>query len=255
LTIDVERRKRTATFNGIDSDLSMILDLLRPLCKVTFFVTGEVAENSPETIRAISREGHEVSCHGLHHERFDALEPSEQLRRIELATQHITNATGIRPVGFRAPEHRGNAATIKALESLGYEYDSTVLPRTPFMRPEAYKKWRFLFAPAAPYHPSRTSIARHGNSTIVELPVSTFVLPFMSELSMRSSFVSDIIGSLLVYRAKITGAPIIYYSHSYDSAHGREMLWLKRVIHTLQKHKVEFLTMHQLANEYKHSKL
>jgi hypothetical protein len=247
LTVDVERGTKTPTFIGIDSDVSMILDLFRPICRATFFVTGEVAERLPQTIRTISREGHEVSCHGLHHERFDTLEPDEQFRRIKLATEHIMNATGTRPVGFRAPQHRGNAATIFALEKLGYEYDSTVLPRTPFMRPQAYKKWRFLFAPSSPYHPSRTSIVRHGDSTILELPVSTFFLPFMSELSMRSGFVSDIIGSLLVYR----GAPIIYYSHSYDSSQASGMLWLRRVIRTLQKHKVEFLTMHQLAHEYK----
>jgi peptidoglycan/xylan/chitin deacetylase (PgdA/CDA1 family) len=174
------------------------------------------------------------------------MEPSEQRRRIELATQHVMRAAGTRPLGFRAPEHRGNAATLAALEQLEYEYDSSVLPQTPFMRPQAYKKWRFLFAPASPYYPSRRSITRPGNCTVLELPVSTFFLPFMSELSMRSGFISDVVASLLVYKGKVTGIPIVYYMHSYDSSHG-ELLWLQRVILTLQKHDVKFLTMHQLA--------
>jgi len=249
LTVDVERRKNTTTFDGIDLDLSIILDLLRPLCKATFFVTGEVAEIIPEAIRTIIREGHEVSCHGLHHEGFDTLELSEQLRRIDIATQHIMNATGTRPYGFRAPQHRGNAATIRALEKLEYTYDSTVLPRTPFMRPQAHKKWRFLFAPTSPYYPSRENIVHRGNSTVLEMPVSTFFLPFMSELSMRSDTLSKIIASLLICKGEITDAPIIYYLHSYDGSHGT-MLWLRRVIHTLQEHKVKFLTMKQLAGEY-----
>lgn len=248
ITVDVERRKRAATFEGVESDLSLILDVLRPHCKATFFVTGELAENVPEAVRALSREEHEISCHGLHHERFDILEPSEQLRRIQLATRHINKATGSRPVGFRAPEHRANAATVAALERLDYEYDSSVLPRTPFMRPQAHSKWRFLFAPTSPYYPSRTNLSRRGNSTVVELPVSTFFLPFMSGLSMRSGFVSDVIASLLIYK----GSPVIYYLHSYDGSRGTgELVWLRRLIRTLHRHEAEFITMHQLARKYR----
>jgi hypothetical protein len=248
ITVDVERRKGFTTFDGIDSDLSKILDALRPHCKATFFVAGEVAENAPEAVRWISREGHEVSCHGLLHERFDTLEPSEQLRRIELATRHISKAAGSRPLGFRAPEHRANAATIAALEQLEYEYDSSVLPRTPFMRPQAYRKWRFLFAPSSPYYPSRTNLSQQGNSTVVELPVSTCALPFMSSLSIRSGSVSDIIASLLVHRGK----PVIYYLHSYDSSRDNgKLVWLRRVIRTLHRPEVEFITMHQLAVRYR----
>lgn len=251
LTIDVERRKEFDQLDGIRSDLSKILDLLKPISKATFFVTGEVAEKAPEAIRSISDQGYEVACHGLYHERFDVLEAEEQFRRIQVATKYITEAQGIRPLGFRAPEHRANAATILALEKLQYLYDSSVLSRTPFMRPQAYKKWRFLFAPTRPYFPSRTNIARHGDSAIVELPVSTFFLPFVSKLSMRSGAISDTVATFLTYRAKVVGTPIIYYLHSYDSYFGRDLSWLQRVIRTLQKHDVEFLTMNQLAVEHK----
>ena len=131
-----------------------------------------MAEKFPDVIRSIGDEGYEVACHGLYHERFDVLESREQIRRIEVATRYITEALGVRPLGFRAPEHRTNGATIVALEKLQYLYDSSVLQRTPFMRPQAYKKWRFLFAPTRPYFPSRNNIAQHGDSTLVELPVS-----------------------------------------------------------------------------------
>ncbi|HKM51081.1 MAG TPA: polysaccharide deacetylase family protein [Candidatus Bathyarchaeia archaeon] len=251
LTIDVERRTECDQLDGIRSDLSKILGILKPVSKATFFVTGEVAEKFPDVIRSIGDEGYEVGCHGLYHERFDVLESGEQIRRIEVATRYITEALGVRPFGFRAPEHRANGETILALEKLQYLYDSSVIPRTPFMRPQAYKKWRFLFAPTRPYFPSRNNIARHGDSTLVELPVSTFFLPFVSKLSMRSGHISDTVATFLTYRAKLFGAPIIYYLHSYDSYFCKDLDWLQRVIRTLQKHDVEFLTMNQLAVEYK----
>jgi hypothetical protein len=251
ITIDVERRKGFDSVDGISSDLSKIVNFLKPISKATFFVIGEVAEKIPDMVRSIGDEGYEVACHGLHHERFDVLEPGEQIQRIELATRRITEALGVRPSGFRAPEHRANAATINALEKLQYLYDSSVLPRTPFMRPQAYKKWRFLFAPTHPYFPSRTNIAQPGNSTLVELPVSTFFLPFVSKLSMRSGHISDTVANFLAYRAKLIGAPIIYYLHSYDSYFNGDLRWLQRVVHTLQKHDVEFFTMNQLAVKHK----
>jgi hypothetical protein len=250
VTIDVERRKRSVTLDGINSDLTKILKVLGPRCKATFFVAGEVAEGNPDAVHGIAREGHEVGCHGLHHERFDVLELSEQVRRIDLATQAIKSATGTRPVGFRAPEHRANSATILALERLGYVYDASVLPRTPFMRPQPHKKWRFLFAPGGPYYPSRTNIARQGNSSIIELPCSALFLPFVSGVSMRSTLISNTLASLLVQKSKLYDAPVIYYLHSYDSSEGA-LVWLRELLATLQKHKVEFLKMNQLAVHFK----
>jgi len=251
ISIDVEKRPGAVTADGMESDIAILLNLLRDVCSATFFVTGEVASAKPETIRDISREGHEVACHGLYHENFDMLEPSEQFRRIQIATNNIANVAGSKPVGFRAPRHRVNAATLQTLEALGYVYDSSVLPRTPFMAPEARKKWRFLFAPVIPYRPARTNIARKGNSSILEVPCSTLLFPFVSSLSMRSGSISDIVASLLLRRSKLTGSPIVYYLHSYDSGWDEgKMSWLRRVIHILQRGHVEFLTMRQLALSY-----
>jgi hypothetical protein len=254
ITIDVEKRIGAKTTDGVESDVSTLLNLLRNTCKATFFVTGEVADTKPQTVHEISAEGHEVACHGLYHEKFDTLEPSEQLRRIQIATHNITAASKQKPVGFRAPQHRANAATLQALEELEYVYDSSVLPRTPFMAPETRKKWRFLFAPVTPYRPSRTNITRKGDSSIFEVPCSTFVLPFVSSLSIRSDTASDILAFMLLRRARLTGSPIVYYLHSYDSGRDEGKLsWFRRVIHILQRGDVEFLTMRQLALSYKNS--
>jgi peptidoglycan/xylan/chitin deacetylase (PgdA/CDA1 family) len=124
----------SSSYESVRSDVRRMLDLIARSCLATFFVTGEVAENCPEIVKDISTAGHEVSCHGMWHERFDTLDKAEQSRRIGRATDRIEKCAGKRPKGFRAPQHRANAETLQVVEELDYVYDSSVLPRTPFMR-------------------------------------------------------------------------------------------------------------------------
>lgn len=249
--MDVELRTDSDAFNPVLEDTFALLDCLRPLCRATFFVTGEIADRIPEVVKAIVRDGHEVGCHGLHHEDFDTYAPEEQFRRISTATEHLTRAAGSRPLGFRAPRHRANIATLLALERLNYAYDSSVLPRTFFMRPNIRKKWRFLLAPVEPYRPSGIDLIQRGEGKIIELPISTFVVPFVSKLSMRSSIASSMLVSILAYRARSGKLPIIYGMHSYDSALEEGNLdWLKRVVNSVVKRGGKLITMFELAQLY-----
>jgi hypothetical protein len=232
VTIDVERMEASPRYEEVRSDVRKLLDLLTPSCLATFFVTGEVAENCPEAVKDIVNRGHEVGCHGMWHEKFDTLNRAEQSQRIVRATEQIAECAGQRPRGFRAPQHRVNAETLQVLEELDYLYDSSVLPRTPFMRPESRKKWKFLMAPNQPYYPSRTDITKKGNCRVLELPCSTFFLPFMSSLTMRSNIVSDMVARILFHRK----GPIIYYLHSYDTTLTKgDLNWLIRLIANLQQ--------------------
>ena len=248
MTVDVERFDQS--FDKVSEDVVPVLDTLRQYCSATFFVTGEVAYNNPDLVKEITDAGHEVACHGLFHERFYKLGFAEQIRRITIATENLTNACGKRPLGFRAPQHTANAETICALEKLEYVYDSSVLPQTPFMRPHAYEKRQFLFAPKFPYFPSRFNIVKQGDCRVLELPVSTCIVPFMSNLSMRSNTLSDIVASMIARHAQSRNVPIVYYLHSYDSRRGRKMEWLERVINTLRMHGAKFVTMHDASNSY-----
>jgi len=231
------------SFELVRADVRNVLATLANNCVATFFVTGEVAENCPDMIREMIRAGHEVGCHGMFHENFDTFGATEQARRITMASEHIANSSGNRPKGFRAPQHRANGATLEVLEELGYVYDSSVLPRTPFMRPETRKKWRQMKAPNHPYYPSRTDITKKGDCKVLELPTSTFVLPFVSSLTMRSNFVSDLLAKVLLVRKD----PVIYYLHSYDNTlTKRKLYWLSELITNLRK-KSKLITMQDLA--------
>jgi len=71
-----------------------------------FFVVGRLAEDHPELVGEISRAGHEIGLHGYDHddlagydaERLSALD--RDLARVETL---ISDITGSRPIGFRAP--------------------------------------------------------------------------------------------------------------------------------------------------------
>jgi len=250
--VDVEKRRLDGSFDEVYDDIVPVLDVLTPLCRGTFFVTGEVAKKSPIVVRATADRGHEIACHGLYHEPFDILGLDQQFARIRRAAECIENAGGGRPSGFRAPYHRANANTILALERSGYGYDSSVLPRTPFMRPEAHKKWHFLFAPTGPYHPSSTAIHRQGDCKILEIPCSTLILPFVSKLTMTSQRISDLLAHSLVHLAARRGTPIVYYLHSYDSwSSNGNLTWLKRLVTTLRQCNVTFATMSQVSQLFR----
>ena len=126
-TVDVEHDvpSTLSTWRGLEEGLPLLLDLLSKYeIPATFFVTGQAAERFPELIREISL-NHEVGCHGYEHERFDKISAKEQLRRIGLATKILTEVTGQRVLGFRAPNFRPGTHTLPALKRLGYLYDAS----------------------------------------------------------------------------------------------------------------------------------
>ena len=126
-TVDVEQDVPSSlgTWRGMEEGLPSLLGLLSKLeVPATFFVTGQAAEKFPKLIREVSRE-HEVGCHGYEHERFDKISAKEQLWRIELATKILTEVTGRRISGFRAPNFRPSPHTFAALRRVGYLYDAS----------------------------------------------------------------------------------------------------------------------------------
>jgi peptidoglycan-N-acetylglucosamine deacetylase len=126
-TVDVEQDAPPflSTWHGVEAGLPSLLELLsKHGVPATFFVTGQTAERYPGLIADISS-GHEVSCHGYEHERFDRLVIEEQRRRIDTATELLKAVTGRRPPGFRAPNFRLTWQTLAILEQSGYTYDAS----------------------------------------------------------------------------------------------------------------------------------
>lgn len=90
----------------------------------TFFIPGYDCKQSPDLIRRIAEEGHEVGSHGYMHEGF-MMTPEEEERRLRLTHDLITDAIGKEPRGWRSPYGQKTRHTMRVLQSMGYVYDSS----------------------------------------------------------------------------------------------------------------------------------
>jgi peptidoglycan-N-acetylglucosamine deacetylase len=139
LTFDVDAVSLwTATFRSSSpSDISRgefstrvavprVLELLdRHDIRATFFVPAITARQFPASIAEIAAAGHEIGAHGDLHERLVKLDRAEETAIHERSTESLTEITGRRPTGFRAPGWELSAHTIGILEDLGFTYDSS----------------------------------------------------------------------------------------------------------------------------------
>lgn len=98
---------------------------------LTLFTIGrDVARpEARDGLRASAHEGHEIANHSLDH-RYDLvrLGRDEIARQVGEGARVIEEATGQRPVGFRAPGYTISDEVFGVLAELGVTYDSSVFP-------------------------------------------------------------------------------------------------------------------------------
>lgn len=89
--------------------------------KLTFFVTGRLYDAIPETIHAISEEGHEIGWHGHYHRPIMNVKTlMEDLRASEKFIRRF------RPKGFRAPWTLFDENLLPILKEANFLYDSSL---------------------------------------------------------------------------------------------------------------------------------
>ena len=92
-----------------------ILEILRKYhVKATFFVVGENAENYPDTLEQIVREGHELGNHTYTHNHIGCAE-------IESCERAIYELTDCQTKLFRPPEGFVNQSIMRTAADLGYD--------------------------------------------------------------------------------------------------------------------------------------
>ena len=136
----------------------------------TFFVLGEVIRDHPDLVRRMVEEGHELGCHGMHHQPL--WESSRESFRDELRQFRalVRDRLGdVRVTGFRAPTFSLDRSTSWALGVLrdeGFEYDSSIFPAR-------VKMYGVPEAPVGIYRPAADDLARHDPAgALVEFPVA-----------------------------------------------------------------------------------
>lgn len=109
-----------------------VLDLLAArTIRITWFLVGKDAADPAhhDTLREITRRGHEVGNHSYHHEPWLHLYTEQQIDDELARTEDaIEAATGVRPDGFRGPGYSFSPTLLSVLVRRGYRYDCSTFP-------------------------------------------------------------------------------------------------------------------------------
>jgi len=225
MTIDVE--SFSIPLNKLDYDtgrrvstegLPLLLDILAKYdVKGTFYFTGEMAENFPESLELVLEYDHEIGCHSYSHtldRALDNLSYTEQLSEIGRAKNIIERIAG-KIESFRAPMLRINKDTVKILELLEFKSDSSIASQRfdGLLTFGSMKKLGWLVAPRRPYFLSYESPIKSGNSNVLEIPISALIFPYIGTFMRASPNLFKILQKLLFIESKITDKPIVFLFH------------------------------------------
>jgi polysaccharide deacetylase family protein (PEP-CTERM system associated) len=97
----------------------------------TYFVLGWVARRFPALVREIQARGHEIACHSFWHQPVCSLTPNSFREDLRMACNAIADASGVRPIGFRAPSWSITPDSTWAFDTLaeeGFVYDASIFP-------------------------------------------------------------------------------------------------------------------------------
>ncbi|MCG8564676.1 MAG: DUF3473 domain-containing protein [Desulfobacterales bacterium] len=141
LTFDVEDWFQVENFKGaipfsswnhlefrVRQNTSKILGILDDFpfrVSATFFILGWVAERSPELLKDILAQGHEIASHGYGHDLCTQLGEDELAADLSHSKSLLEDLTG-RPIqGYRAPSFSISPAGLEQVRRAGYSYDSS----------------------------------------------------------------------------------------------------------------------------------
>ena len=214
-----------------------LLDILAELSvRGTFFVQTLVAEKSPELIRRIAAEGHEIASHGHGHVPLFKLTPADFAEDLCLSLE-ILKQLGFHSIqGYRAPDFSIRKDTLWAFEILqnhGIRYSSSIYP----------------------FHGNRYGIpdipvgSHQITDGLVEIPLSVVRLvgqnwPVAGGGYLR--FLPYWITHWAIQRINAEGRPAVVYLHPYelDCQETREfrgqIAWRLYLTQSLNRHQTEY---------------
>ncbi|MCW5915818.1 MAG: polysaccharide deacetylase family protein [Ferruginibacter sp.] len=126
--------KETPPAGGaIERQTQIMLDLLDETGnKATFFILGMLAKYRKGLVKQIASRGHEIAIHGQNHIAMYTMSPKEAKKDLEECMSIVSDITGEKIYGYRAPYFSINETNLWLLEilaELGFEYDSSIFPK------------------------------------------------------------------------------------------------------------------------------
>ena len=221
---------------GARVGLRRVVDLLdRHEIPASFFIPAVSLVLRPDMVGVIQASGrHEFGVHGWIHELNSALDAETERELVVRAVDYLEQATGSRPVGYRAPSWDFSPNTLDIIRELGFLYDSS------------------LMADDRPYE-----LLQNGEPTgVVELPVEWILddAPLMNPRGDRYTPPRDL---LQVYidefdKAHEEGTMFLLTMHPHVIGHRSRMVILEALIDHIQaRGDVWFATHEQVARYVK----
>ena len=159
--------------------------------KTTFFYTGYIAKLYPDVVKIAHARGHEIASHGYSHkstDAFDVIGNKEINEHLTLSKNILENIIGDDVISFRAPALRVKKDITKNLIETGFKIDSSVASQRfdMFLSFGSKHKFNWFYAPRSPYFASNNNIFRKGNSHLLEIPITAYLIPYIGT-TMRIS--------------------------------------------------------------------
>ena len=114
---------------GARVGLRRVVDLMdRHEIPASFFIPAVSLILAPDMVDVIQASGrHEFGVHGWIHELNTALDAETERELVSRALGYLEQATGTRPVGYRAPSWNFSPSTLGIIRGLGFLYDSSLM--------------------------------------------------------------------------------------------------------------------------------
>ena len=214
--------------------LPRVVDLLdREGIPASFFIPAVSLVLDPSQIGVIQAAGHhEFAIHGWIHELNSSLEADVERALLERAVDYMTEVTGTRPLGYRAPSWNFSPNTLDILREMGFLYDSS------------------LMADDRPYE-----IDAHGEPTgMIELPVEWILddAPLFNPLGDRYSPPRE---ALQVWKDDFDGAyaegtMFLLTMHPHVIGHRSRIVVLDELIQYIKGHEDVWFGTHLEAAQW-----
>jgi len=186
--------------------------------KSTFFYTAYIAKLYPEIVKLAVNAGHEIGSHGKSHTKengFDVMPYEKQVRHLRYSKDLLQDISGREVISFRAPALRVSPMTASALLETGFKIDSSIASQRFdfFLSFGSKQKLSFLTAPRLPYRTNRNNIFIHGQSDLIEIPLSATLVPFAGTTMRILPGFTRLQQKLLHLETRINSKPVVFVIH------------------------------------------
>lgn len=199
-SVDTDEKLAAITFDcawGAD-DIPLILDTLRQAdVKATFFMLGQWAEENPEMVKLMAKEGHDIANHSYSHLRMGSLDSGRINSEIKKCNDVLEKLTGSKCDLFRAPYGDYSNSLLSEARKQGYytiQWNVDSLDWKPgISKEEILQRIRNKITPGSIilFHNDTPHTAKLLPEVIAELKAGGYKLVPTSELIMRENYYID----------------------------------------------------------------